>query len=93
MRNDMLRRYFQSSFCIFLQENTACDKKDDVEAVSTGMLTYIFFNIYRLYLRMKCPGGNCDWRVCEAKPRTPTMNGTSFLDVRSPGVNFLTKSE
>ena len=27
------------------------------------------------------------------KPRTPTANGTSRLDVTSPGVNFLMKSD
>ena len=27
------------------------------------------------------------------KPRTPTANGTSCLDVASPGVNFLMKSD
>ena len=32
-------------------------------------------------------------RVSEANPRTPMVSGTSFLDVRSPGGNFLTKSE
>ena len=81
MRNDILRRYFRSSFCIFLQENTACNRKYDVEAVNTGMLTYIFLNIYPLYLRMSCPGGNWNWRVSEANVLIPVALGraTVFL--------------
>ena len=35
----------------------------------------------------------CKLRVSETNPRTPMADGMSFLDVRSPGGNFLTKSE
>jgi len=46
--NNMLRRYLPIFFCIFLQENTACDTKYYAEAVKERIFSWILLKNYRL---------------------------------------------